>query len=77
MTNERPLHTIIDCETNTTIQVPFTDEEWAARLEEDARMQQIFDERKAAEEAQAAAKASAQAKLAALGLTQEEISALY
>lgn len=76
MTTERPLHTIIDCETNTTTQVPFTDEEWAARLEEDARMEELFNARKAEEAAIAAAKASAEAKLAALGLTPEEIAAL-
>lgn len=76
MTNERPLHTIIDCETNTTTQVPFTDEEWAARVEEDQKMEELYNARKAEETARALAKASAEAKLAALGLTAEEIAAL-
>jgi Pyruvate/2-oxoacid:ferredoxin oxidoreductase gamma subunit len=73
----KPTRLIINCETKEQIEVELTDEE-IAQLEED-RVKAEADkaERDAVEAATAAAKASAQAKLAALGLTAEEISALY
>lgn len=77
MTNERPLHTIIDCNTNTTVQVPFTDEEWAARLEEDKKMEELYNARKAEEARVETLKASAKAKLiAGEPLTEDEASVL-
>ena len=73
----KPTKLIINCETKEQIEVELTAEE-IAQLEAD-RVKAEADraERDAAEAATAAAKASAQAKLAVLGLTAEEISALY
>lgn len=72
-----PTKLIINCETKEQIEVELTDEE-IAQLEADrAKAEAERAEQEAAEAAKAEAKASAQAKLAKLGLTPEEISALY
>jgi hypothetical protein len=73
----KPTKLIINCETKEQIEVELTDEE-IAQLEAD-RVKAEADkaEQDAVEAAKAAAKASAQAKLGALGLTAEEINALY
>jgi len=73
---ERPKHAIVNCETGVTELVDLTDEEIAQA--EIARQQMLAEraEREAEEAAKAEAKASAAIKLAALGLTEEEITAL-
>ena len=63
---------IVDAASGQSEVVPVTAADAAVREDLDAR--NVADE--AAEEARAAAKTSAFAKLAALGLTQEEMSAL-
>ncbi len=67
---------VVDCETGEQTVVPLTEEELAER--EAMRIQAEADQaqREADELAKAEAKASAQAKLAALGLTEAEITAL-
>jgi hypothetical protein len=67
---------VIDCETGEQHVVPLTEEELAER--EQMRVQAEAERlaREAEEQAKAEAKASAQAKLAALGLTEDEISAV-
>jgi hypothetical protein len=75
--SDTPTKVIVDCSTGITEVVPLTAEEIADL--ETARVA-AEDQRAAAEaeaDAKAAAKASAQAKLAELGLTAEEIAALY
>ena len=75
--SDTPTKVIVDCSTGITEVVPLTAEEIADL--ETARVA-AEDQRVAAEaeaDAKAAAKASAQAKLAELGLTAEEIAALY
>jgi hypothetical protein len=71
-----PTRIEINCTTGVESIIELTDAE-IAQMEADA---QAATERQAAEDAakaaSEAAKASAQAKLAALGLTQEEITAL-
>ena len=72
----RPTRIEIDCSTGIESIIELTDAE-VAQMQADAaaaaERQAVEDAAKAAE---ADAKASAQAKLAALGLTQEEITAL-
>ena len=72
----RPTRIEIDCSTGIESIIELTDAE-VAQMQVDAA---AAAERQAAEDAakaaSEAAKASAQAKLAALGLTQEEITAL-
>jgi hypothetical protein len=72
---DRPTKLVVDCATGITSEVELTDEEIAQR-EADA---QAFAEEEAARQAELAAKEaakeSAKAKLAALGLTEEEVSA--
>lgn len=67
---------IVDCATGEQIVTPLTEEELAQyeldRQAAEERAAQVEAERLAKE----SAKASAQAKLTALGLTQDEISAL-
>jgi hypothetical protein len=67
---------VIDCETGEQTVVPLTEEELAER--ELMQLQAIADQeqREADAAAKEAAKASAIAKLAALGLSDTEISAL-
>lgn len=71
----RPTKLVVNCTTGEQEVVELTDEEIAQR-EADA---QAFAAEQAAREAELAAKeaakASAKAKLAALGLTEEEVSA--
>lgn len=76
MTEDRPQHMIINCETHEVTYVPFTDEEVAEREAAYEAELAMKAQAQAEEEAKAAAKASAEAKLAALGLTAEEIAAL-
>jgi len=72
-----PTKLIVDCSTGVTTEVELTDEEVAQREADAAAFAEIKAAEEAAEAAKAAAKASAEAKLAALGLTADEISALY
>ena len=67
---------VIDCETGEQTVVPLTEEELAER--ELMQLQAIAEQeqREADAAAKAAAKASAVSKLAALGLSDTEISAL-
>lgn len=72
----RPTKLVVDCSTNISEIVDLTDEE-IAQLEKDAaeNLARRKDE-EAKAKAKAEAKASAIAKLAALGLTEEEATAL-
>ena len=67
---------IVDCETGVISEIPLTDEEIAQREADAAKFAAEQAEREAAEAAAVANKNSAFAKLSALGLTDEEISAL-
>ena len=67
---------IVDCETGVISEIPLTDEEIAQREIDAANFAAEQAEREAAEAAAVASKNSAFAKLSALGLTDEEISAL-
>ena len=72
-----PTASILNCTTGETITRPLTAEE----IEQKEILKNNFLQQEAEREAQAlakaTAKASAEAKLSALGLTAEEISALY
>jgi hypothetical protein len=68
-----PTKLIVNCETGETSEVELTPEE-IAQQEADILAQ---NELLAAREAKAEAKASAIAKLAALGLTEEEVTSLF
>lgn len=72
----RPTKLIVNCETGEETVLELTDEEIAEikMLQEQAAERDAKD--KAEAQAKAEAKASALAKLAALGLTEEEASAL-
>jgi hypothetical protein len=74
---DTPTKVVVNCTTGVTEVLPLTAQEIADM--ETARV--AAEDQRAAAEAEAAvvaaAKASAQAKLAALGLTAEEIAALY
>lgn len=67
---------IVDCEKGTTEYIDLTDEEVAEVRAREAETERIYAEREAEAQAKAEIKASALAKLAALGLTEEEASAL-
>ena len=67
---------IINAATGERIERDFTEEELAQRAADQAAFEESEAARIAEEEAKAAAKASALAKLAALGLTEEEASAI-
>ena len=68
---------VIDCSTGDEQIIPLTPEEISEREAEAAAFAVLQEERAAADAASLLAKESAQAKLSALGLTSEEISALY
>ena len=72
-----PTKVIVDCSTGVTTEVELTDAEVAQREADAAAYAVQQAAREAAEAAKATAKASANAKLAKLGLTAEEIAALY
>jgi len=72
-----PTKVIVDCSTGVTTEVELTDAEVAQREADAAAYAVEQAAREAAEAAKATAKASANAKLAKLGLTAEEIAALY
>ncbi len=67
---------VVNCLDGTQTVVPLTPEELAEREAMAAQAEQDRLAREAEEQAKAEAKASAQAKLAALGLTEDEISAV-
>lgn len=67
---------VIDCATGEAVSVPLTEEELAQRELDAANALAAQEAREAEEAAKVAAKLSAQSKLAALGLTEAEISAL-
>ena len=66
---------VVDCSTGITTEVPLTAEEIAQREADAAALAAEQAAREAEEAAKAAAKESAKAKLAALGLTEDEVSA--
>ena len=72
-----PTKLIVDCSTGISTEVELTDAEVAQREADAAAYAVEQAAREAAEAAKATAKASANAKLAKLGLTAEEIAALY
>jgi hypothetical protein len=72
----RPSRIEINCETGVESIIELTDAEVAQMQADAAAAAERQAEEDAAKAASEAAKASAQAKLAALGLTQEEITAL-
>ena len=72
----RPTRIEIDCSTGIESIIELTDAEVAQMQADAAAAAERQAEEDAAKAASEAAKASAQAKLAALGLTQEEITAL-
>lgn len=67
---------VINCETGEETIVPLTQEEIAFREQQKLEFEQQLIELEAKEKAKAEAKASALAKLAALGLTEEEVTAI-
>lgn len=73
---DKPTKLIVDCSTGEQTVVELTDEE-IAQLEADRQAAEAQRaEQEAAEAVKIARKESAIAKLTALGLTQEEVSAL-
>jgi hypothetical protein len=72
----RPTRIEIDCSTGIESIIELTDAEVAQMQADAAAAEARRAEEDAAAQAAEDAKASAQAKLAALGLTQEEITAL-
>ena len=74
--SDTPTKIIIDCSSGESVVVPLTAEELAQRELDAANALAAQEAREAEEAAKAAAKLSAQSKLAALGLTEAEISAL-
>ena len=74
--SETLMKVIVNCETGVISEIPLTDEEIAQREIDSANFAAEQAEREAAEAAAVASKNSAFAKLSALGLTDEEISAL-
>ena len=72
-----PTKIIVDCSTGITTEVELTAEEIAQREADAVKAEADKVAKDAADAAKAQAKASAQAKLAELGLTAEEIAALY
>ncbi len=72
----RPLVVEKNCETGEEITRPFTDEEMEQRAKDIAAAEARLAAAEAEAQAKAAIKAAAIAKLAALGLTEEEASAI-
>ena len=72
---DRPSRLVVDCSTGEQSVVFLTDEEIAQREADMLAAAQEQAARQAEEAAKEAAKASAKLKLAALGLTEEEVSA--
>jgi hypothetical protein len=72
---DTPIKIVVDCATGETTEVPLTAEEIAQREADAAAFAELEAARQAEEAAKLAAKESAKAKLAALGLTEEEVSA--
>jgi hypothetical protein len=72
----RPIKLVVDCSTGITTEVELTDEEIAQREADALAAEEARVARKAEEDAKAAAKASAQVKLAALGLSEDEVTAI-
>jgi hypothetical protein len=73
---ETPTKVIIDCSTGESTIVPLTPEELEQREIDRLAWEAQEAERKAAEEEKKALQESANAKLLALGLTEDEITAL-
>lgn len=71
-----PKKIVVDCATGETTEIPLTPEEIAQAEADAAAYAEEQAQREAAEAARTAAKDSAKAKLAALGLSDEEVSAL-
>jgi hypothetical protein len=71
----RPTKLVVDCTTGEQSVVELTDEEIAQREADALAFAEEQAARQAEEAAKEAAKASAKLKLAALGLTEEEVSA--
>lgn len=71
----RPTKLVVDCTTGEQSVVELTDEEIAQREADALAFAEQQAAREAEEAAKEAAKASAKLKLAALGLTEEEVSA--
>lgn len=76
MATEVPTKIIVNCETGEQSIVPLSAEELAQREIDSAAYAAAQVEREAAEAEAAAVKASAVAKLAALGLTEAEVTSL-
>lgn len=74
--SETPMKLIVDCSTGDVTEVPLTPEEIAEQRAAAEAFAQEQAAREAAEAVAAEAKASAIEKLAALGLSDAEISAL-
>ena len=72
-----PTKIIVDCSTGEITEVELTAEEVAQREADAVKAEADKVAKDAADAAKVEAKASAQAKLAELGLTAEEIAALY
>ena len=70
------VRTIVNTQTGEVVTAPLSSDEIVALHIAEAARLSAQAERDAAEAAKVAAKASAQSKLAALGLTESEISAL-
>ena len=71
----RPTKLVVNCTTGEQSEVELTDEEIAQREADALAFAEQQAARQAEEAAKEAAKASAKLKLAALGLTEEEVSA--
>jgi hypothetical protein len=71
----KPTKLVVDCTTGEQSVVELTDEEIAQREADALAFAEQQAARQAEEAAKEAAKASAKLKLAALGLTEEEVSA--
>ena len=74
--SEKLTKVVVNCATGVAEIIELTAQEIAQRDQDAAAAEAERATREAEAEAKAEAKASAQAKLAALGLTEEEISAL-
>jgi hypothetical protein len=72
----RPTKVVVDCSTGIQEIIELTDEEIAQMEIDRANAQAERAEREAEAEAKATARASAHAKLKALGLTEDEVTAL-
>ena len=74
--SDTPTKIIVDCSTGVVAEVPLTGEEIAQGKIDAAQAESDRAEKEAIETAKAEAKLTAHAKLSALGLTEEEISAI-